>query len=165
MSPMGKQHQPAYDTWADYYDVTDADRTPYIEFYKSVATPRMSSLLELGCGTGTIAGALKNGSPGLQRTGRTGVVGLDESSRMLRIARRNHPDACWVRGDLCALPFSRSFDLVICCFNTLQHLLTLHHLERALAQVRAVVSSSGVFAFDVYQPNEAYLRIPQSNRL
>jgi SAM-dependent methyltransferase len=50
--------------------------------------------LDIGCGTGYLTRHLKGT-----------VVGLDQSNSMLRIARRQAPDALLVRGDAVALPF------------------------------------------------------------
>ena len=43
-----------YDAWASYYELTDADRSSHIEFYTGLLTGGTRSVLELGCGTGTV---------------------------------------------------------------------------------------------------------------
>jgi ubiquinone/menaquinone biosynthesis C-methylase UbiE len=59
--------------------------------------------LDIACGTGFLTRRL----PGT-------VVGLDQSERMLRLAREQAPHATFVRGDALALPFgNRSFDRVL----------------------------------------------------
>ena len=156
----------AYDTWAEYYDLTDADRTPFIDFYRALVTPRTRSLLELGCGTGTITIALARvlaGRGGSLDSCR--VVGVDESSGMLTAARARDDAVDWMLGDIRSLPVDGPFDLVISCFNTLQHLLADEDLALAFGEVWRVISPEGVFAFDIYQPNTDYLARPQRNRL
>jgi SAM-dependent methyltransferase len=163
-------HEPqvaAYDCWADYYDVTDADRTPFINFYRSLVTERRPrSLLDLGCGTGTVTIALAQhlvgrhaGSPGAR------VVGVDVSSGMLDVARERDARVEWVQGDMRSPPVDGSFDLVICTFNTLQSLLRDDDLAQAFGSVRRLLSADGAFAFDIYQPNLDYISIAQTDRL
>jgi SAM-dependent methyltransferase len=150
----------AYDDWAPYYDVTDADRSPFIEFYSRLVLPTTRSLLELGCGTGTIGAALGD----LLGEGRR-VVGVDESEGMLRIAAGRRPGDVWIRGDMRKPPVEGPFDLVLSCFNTLQLLHEDHDLLAALRSARRLLSPSGRFAFDLYQPNLPYLRVEQVDRL
>jgi ubiquinone/menaquinone biosynthesis C-methylase UbiE len=156
----------AFEPWAQYYDVTDADRDPFIEFYRRLITKDTRSVLELGCGTGTITIPLAHHLA--ERDGisdRSRVVGVDVSPGMLRIARARDPHIEWVLGDMRSPPVRGSFDLVICCFNTLQLLVGDDDLARALSAVRRLLSSEGRFAFDIYQPNLDYLNRPQTDRL
>jgi trans-aconitate methyltransferase len=150
----------AYDDWAPWYDVTDADRTPFVDFYGGLVGPTTRSLLELGCGTGTIGVALAQRMPDGAR-----VAGVDESAGMLAVAARRAPAHQWVQGDMRRPPVEGPFDVVLCCFNTLQLLPTDDDLLLALQSARALLADDGRFAFDVYLPNVAYLKVPQENRL
>ena len=150
----------AYDDWAPWYDVTDADRTPFVDFYGELVRPSTRSLLELGCGTGSISVTLAQRMPDGAR-----VVGVDESAGMLAVAARRAPAYQWVQGDLRRPPVEGPFDLVLCCFNTLQLLSTDDDLLLALQSARALLADDGRFAFDVYLPNFAYLQVPQRDRL
>jgi ubiquinone/menaquinone biosynthesis C-methylase UbiE len=59
--------------------------------------------LDIACGTGFLTHHL-----------RGDIVGLDQSARMLDVARRRAPRATFVQGDAFALPFpNRSFDRVL----------------------------------------------------
>ena len=59
------------------------------------------------------------------------------------------------------LPRRRSsaaaFALVICPFNAFMHLYTREDVERFLAVVRAHLAPGGLFAFDVLNPDLAWL--------
>jgi SAM-dependent methyltransferase len=67
-----------------------------------------SSVLELGCGPGTDAGALSEGRR---------YVGVDLSLAQLAIARRRVPDARFVLGDLTSMSFRpASFDGVVALY-------------------------------------------------
>lgn len=165
MSSVGPDRAP-FDSWADFYDLTDADRGASIDFYRRLVTDQTRSLLELGCGTGTITIALatamqaRTGGPDTIR-----VVGLDQSREMLRVARSRDPHIDWVLGDMRAPNIDGPFDLVISPFNTLQYLLRDEDLAQAFRSVRHLISDRGIFAFDIYQPNPEYLANPQTDRL
>jgi SAM-dependent methyltransferase len=152
-------HGHTLDQWADYYDLLDIEREDMIGFYKSLITDRTKALLELGCGTGTVAIAC---AQRLRRqTNEYRVVGVDLSAAMLRIAREADDTIEWICDDMRSPHVTGSFDLVICCFNTLQELLTEEDLGEMLRSVRSLLKPSGVFAFDIYQPNLEYLSRPR----
>ena len=164
--PDAEQRRTSYNSWADYYDLTDVDRTRDIAFYRRLVRDGTRSLVELGCGTGTVLAPMaqdvirRHGPPPGVR-----IVGVDISAQMLRRARAREPRIDWVPGDLRAPPVEGRFDLVICCFNMLQCLLTEEDLARALAAARSLLDTDAIFAFDIYQPNLSYLRTPVGNRL
>jgi SAM-dependent methyltransferase len=152
-----------FDRWADAYDRMDRDSRPFIDFYTSLVTPRTRSVLELGCGTGTILEPLveaiaRHGPP--QR-----VIGLDESERMLSIARERVGGVELVRGDMRDPPITGAFDLIVCCFNTLQLLPREEDVAQTFRAVRSRLRLDGVFAFDVYRPDLAYLHRGHTGRL
>lgn len=130
-------------------------------FYCSLVSDRTHSILELGCGTGTITLALAHR---LIECGGTWeqsrVVGVDVSAEMLRIARAKDARPGWILGDLRLPPVQGGFDLVICCYNTVQSLLTDDDLAAFFCSVRSIVDPHGVFAFDIIQPDLQYLSKP-----
>jgi SAM-dependent methyltransferase len=156
----------AWNTWAEYYDLADGDRAPHVAFYSGLLNDRIRSVLELGCGTGTMASALA------QRMVRRNdnaqairVVGVDASEGMLRVARSREAAVEWIFGDMRSPPVEGPFDLVFCCYNTLQHLLVDADLAQAFRAVHDLLNTDGIFAFDIYQPNVAYLSIPRTNAM
>jgi SAM-dependent methyltransferase len=152
----------ALDQWADYYDLLASGREDMIAFYKGLINRRTKSVLELGCGTGTITIAC---AQQLRRqTDGHRVVGVDLSAAMLRIAREADDTIEWICDNMRSPHVTGSFDLVICCFNTLQELLTEKDLAEALTSVRGLLTPSSIFAFDIYQPNPEFLSQPQLNR-
>ena len=162
---MGVTEAEAYDAWADYYDVADADRAPFIDFYRGLLGPRTRTLLELGCGTGSILAALAARLSDEHGVVPERVAGVDLSTGMLRVAAARHPGIEWIHGDICDPPVQGRFDLVTSCFNTLQHLLDEADLVRALRAAREHLADDGRFAFDIYQPNVPYLSIEGRDRL
>lgn len=145
-----------YDLFADYYDITAPDRSPEIDFYAGLLAPSTASLLDLGCGTGALTVPLARRIRLCHASAR--IVGIDQSARMLDIARGREPAIEWLQGDIRVLPVDGRFDFAICGFNTLQLLLTDDDLLMALRSVRQLLAPDGRFAFDIYQPNPAYLQ-------
>lgn len=140
------------DGWAALYDAMDVDRAPHLAFYAGLVGPDTRSLLDLGCGTGSITVAMAERMPEGAR-----VVGVDLSPRMIAIARDRAPRHDWRVGDICAPPVEGPFDLAVVCFHTLQVLLDEADLARCLAAVAARLAPDGRFAFDIYQPNLDWL--------
>lgn len=146
-------NDPAWpEAWSALYDAMDVDRSLHLAFYTSLVTPQTRSLLDLGCGTGSItlkiAAAM---APG----GR--VTGVDLSPKMIEIAMGLAPQHEWVVGDICEPGVDGKFDLIVICFHTLQMLVEDAQLHRAFKAISALLSPQGRFAFDIYQPNEAWL--------
>jgi SAM-dependent methyltransferase len=116
-------------------------------------------LIELGCGTGRLAAPLA-------RAGHT-ILGSDVGPAMLAraalrvagLSRRARARVHLVRADMRSLPLPRGFRarLVICPFNAFQHLYTRADVAACLAEVRAHLSPTGVFAFDVLNPDLRWL--------
>jgi SAM-dependent methyltransferase len=97
--------------------------------------------LDLCCGTGAL----------LQLAGARGydVVGVDRSSHQLEHAARKAPRATLVEADITALSLGRRFDVVTCMFDSLNYLLRLADIDRALRVARRHLKANGVFIFDV----------------
>ncbi len=92
------------------------------------AGARERSILDVGCGTGGMLGALRS-------YGR--AFGADASRQALRFAGMR-ASAPLVQGDVCRLPFaSASFDLVT-CFDVLYHLRVLNDGEALLEMARVL---------------------------
>lgn len=146
-------HNPAWpEVWAALYDAMDVDRAPHLAFYTGLVTPGTHSLLDLGCGTGSITLAMAARMPAAAR-----VTGVDLSPEMIRIARDRAPAHDWLVGDICAPPVSGHFDLIVVCFHTLQVLTDPADLDRCFAAVAGLLAPGGRFAFDIYRPNLGWL--------
>src|SRR5262249_32297712 len=129
-----------------------------VNFYRALASEvGTAPILELGCGSGRLLVPLV-------RDGRR-VVGVDRSASMLaaaasRLARtgRRAQRGHLLRGDLRDVPFGAPhFALVLCPFNTLQHLYTREDFERFLAGARRTLAPGGRLAFDVMNPDLEWL--------
>jgi SAM-dependent methyltransferase len=148
----------AYAAWGKHYDAIEGDRSPYIAFYAPWLRDDDASVLELGCGTGAVLAPMlalwRERNPG----GAMRAVGVDASESMLARARAVDPTVDWRVGDLRTPPVAGVFDLVFCCFNTLQMLPDEASLRQAFASAAAHLSARGRFVFDLYLPNLDWLR-------
>ncbi|WP_018238845.1 class I SAM-dependent methyltransferase [Ensifer sp. BR816] len=76
------------------------------------------------------------------------VVGLDFSGKVIKIARRNAPDAEFLEGDAQALPFDAdSFDAVVCGYG----IIHVPNPEAALCEMHRVLKPGGYLAASVWQ--------------
>lgn len=103
--------------------------------------PKGARLLDLCCGTGQVAAAL---------TARGyAVTGVDNSTEMLRYARRNAPAAEFVQADARRFQLPVSFDAVVSTFDSLNHFLNLEELAAVFRQTRRALAPAGWFLFDM----------------
>jgi ubiquinone/menaquinone biosynthesis C-methylase UbiE len=161
-----RQRRAIFDPWAKYYDLIEGDRTQMAGFYCGLVSDRTRSILDLACGTGTITLALaqrlveRRGSWGTSR-----IVGADESAEMLRIAQAKDARPEWILGDMRSPPVHGVFDLVTCCYNTVQSLLTEDELAGFFRFARSAIDPGGMFAFDIVQLDLLYVSAHQHEHL
>ena len=141
-----------FDQLAEYYDVLHddvdyrAECTLLEEAFSRSRPGSLSSLLDLGCGTGNHALILA------KRGYR--VTGIDSSAAMLRVARakaRGRPNLSFVRADMRSFHLGRTFDAAICMDGAFTHLLTERDILSHLRTVRRHLSPDGVYAFEFAQ--------------
>ncbi len=134
---------PAYERFAAFYDEVMDDPTPRAARVTEAIDrhhPRARSLLELGCGTGSMLSRF---------TGMRSVTGLDRSPAMLAIAAAKVPRAELVEADMSSFSLGRHFDVVVCVFDSLNHLLTFDAWLSTFDAVAAHLADDGLFVFDV----------------
>lgn len=142
-----------FDRIAEYYDVLhdDVDYPAECALLETVFSRFLhrppSSLVDLGCGTGSHALILA------KRGYR--VTGIDASAGMLRVARakaRDRHNPTFVRGDMRSFDPGRTFDAAICMDGAFTHLLTDRDLLAHLRAVRRHLARGGVYVFEFAQP-------------
>jgi ubiquinone/menaquinone biosynthesis C-methylase UbiE len=98
-------------------------------------------ILDLGCGPGIYAKQLV--AKGAK------VNGIDISSEMIKIAKKECTEACFVQGEIDNLPYKNDiFDIVICP-------LVMDHLENLnpmFKEVKRVLKKNGLFIFSGFNP-------------
>ncbi|HLK91604.1 MAG TPA: class I SAM-dependent methyltransferase [Polyangia bacterium] len=104
------------------------------------------SILDLGCGTGTLLCALRALHPGWR------LAGVDVSAGMLAVAwgKPGSDGVLWVRARLPGpLPFTERFDVVGAFYDTLNHLPDLDALAAAFRTAAALLHPGGLLVFDL----------------
>ena len=134
-----------YTGFAPFYDRIMGDRSEEVDrirSYISRRAPDARSLLELGCGTGALLG-------GLDARLDLDLTGIDQSPEMLAIAAKTVPAARLVRGDMTAFALEARFDVVICMFDTLNHVRSFSGWLSLFSCVHEHLADGGLFLFDV----------------
>jgi SAM-dependent methyltransferase len=143
--PFGSGYASSYD--AIYADKDYRTETDVLESAFSWASRAISSILDLGCGTGLHAAELA--MRGYE------VVGVDRSAAMLQRARQRMevqslPQLSFVEGDIRYVDLGRRFDCVISMFAVIGYLLTDADIASSFANVRRHLEPGGLFIFDVW---------------
>ena len=109
---------------------------------------RRKRVLDLACGTGTMAIALAQ--EGYQ------VVGVDRSAAMLREAekkaRQAGAEVTLVKQDMRKLALKEPVDLVTCFFDSINYLLSYQDLVTTFEGVGRFLRPGGLFVFDMNTP-------------
>jgi 2-polyprenyl-3-methyl-5-hydroxy-6-metoxy-1,4-benzoquinol methylase len=121
-------------------------------FYLSLAGPRPRSVLDLGCGTGTLCCALA------ERGHR--VTGVDPAAAMLAVARRKpHADEVkWVESSAQSYKSQRRFDLIVMTGHAFQILLTDADALAVFETMRGHLKQRGRVAFETRNPRLDWAR-------
>jgi SAM-dependent methyltransferase len=133
----------SYDVFAPFYDAVQGDRADHAAYIRSLIEqhhPDAKTLLELACGTGSVMKQLSSAYD---------VTGVDRSDAMLSVARRKLPDARLVQGDMTTVDLGETFDVVLCAFDSINHLLRFDEWEAVFDRAHAHLNDRGVFVFDV----------------
>jgi SAM-dependent methyltransferase len=134
---------PSYDQFAKFYDLVMGDRGgdgAWVIDCLERHGKHTTSLLELGCGTGSIL---------TQITTVPSITGLDLSPEMLALARSRVPRARFIQTDIASFSLGEEFDVVICVFDTLNHLVTFESWGSLFAAANGHLRVGGLLMFDV----------------
>lgn len=136
-----------YDRIVPYYDEIFRLSRDEQHFHSSLGIDERASVLDIGCGTGSLAAFL---AP-LCST----VTGIDLNARMTDRARvkcGNATNVEIVTGDVAkidAIFAGRTFDFVFCMGNTLVHLGSRKEMSQFLENVHALLVRRGVFVCQI----------------
>lgn len=132
-----------YERWAPFYDAMRGDQAApaaYLAGLIAKHNPNAETLLELGCGTGSVLEQLQ---------ARYTVTGVDLSQSMLRIARTKLPHARLLRRDITTVALGATFDAVVCVADVVNHLRPFRAWEALFARAHEHLADGGVFVFDM----------------
>jgi len=145
---------PVYDRWQRSYG---SDYTTLIvpRLRATLATLNLppGSMVDLACGTGSLAMVMAR--DGWQVTGIDASPGMILQAR--RKAMREQRSVSFLRQDMRTFHTGTRVDLITCMFDSLNHLLTLRDLRRALVAAHRNLRSGGYFVFDLNN-ERCYLR-------
>ena len=128
-----------------------------VAFFERLAAETGGPVLEIGCGTGRVAGALA--AAGFE------VVGVDRSAPMLRLAEERRaalpPEVAarlsFEQGDMTTLHLARRFPLIVAPSRVFQFALTSGHQQAALQAFKAHLPPAGRLVLDLFDPSLEYV--------
>lgn len=132
-----------YDQLAAFYDRVMGNRRDVVSLLKQQIKrhhPYTQSVLELGCGTGSIM-------RGLSKTYT--VTGIDQSAKMLELAQQKLPNSRFKRGTIAGFKLKDRFDTVICVFDTINHLTNFADWQKLFSSTNLHLNDDGLFIFDM----------------
>jgi len=132
-----------YDVFAEFYDSIMGERTNSIEQIQSLIeryNPQAKSVLELAAGTGSVLKGLAE---------KYQVSGLDLSAEMLNRARRKVPKAELYQGNMAYFDIGKSYDVIICVFDSINHLGTFEKWQQMFSSTSRHLNAGGLFIFDM----------------
>lgn len=141
-----------YDKFARFYDLEYGHKDNDLDFYLDMAEAHRSPVLEIGVGTGRVAFELAQAG--------YGVVGIDNSRRMLKQAERRlalqsletAQHITLVHADMRRFSLGITFPLCIIPFRAFLHNLTVDDQLATLRCIWKHLEPNGVLAFDLFVP-------------
>jgi len=113
-----------------------------------------NSVLEIGCGSGNLA-------PYFLKNNYT-YLGLDLFDEMLDLARKNHPDATFIRSDMRDLHLEQTFGAVIVTGRSLCYITSNRGIMMALESIHKTLEDGGILIFDSFDANETIPNLKKS---
>ncbi len=136
-----------YDIYSLFYDQAMTDYQWCENFLHRMIDTRVKAspaVLELGTGTGRILELIKDDF--------SYSAGLDISEPMLKHARQRLPDSHLYKQDMRDFEISKRFDLILCLFDSINHLETFEGWEKTFRQVEKHLAPEGIYIFDMNTP-------------
>ena len=131
-----------YDVLARFYDALGdrADHAAHVRGLIEEHHPGAKTVLELACGTGSVLKELQ---------AHYDVTGVDLSEPMLELAREKLPGVPLFQGDMTNVQLGETFDVVLCLFDSVNHLLEFAQWEALFDVARSHLAEGGLFVFDI----------------
>ena len=138
-----------YTLLARIYDgvMRHVDYSGWAEFVAGLIrayAPSAENVLELGCGTGTLAGHLLQGLD-------LRYHGIDRSTEMIALARQkldSGPKVVLETGDFTSFAVADEFDAALLLYDGLNYLLSESDVERLMRRVHGALAADGIFIVD-----------------
>ena len=133
----------SYEAFARFYDAVMGDRSQEAEYIRRLIRKHHrapKTLLELACGTGALLQHLQEDLE---------VTGVDLSRPMLDLAAAKLPSARLIHADMSKVALPERFDIVLCVFDSINHLLEFKQWEAVFDRAREHLEQRGVFILDM----------------
>ena len=134
----------SYQVLARFYEAVLGEmrvhHAAYLRWLILKHAPAARTVLELGCGTGAILKQLER---------HFEVAGLDLSKDMLAVAAENVPGARLYHEDMTRFDLDERFDVVLCVFDSINHLVAFEQWEAVFDRAREHLNDGGSFVFDI----------------
>jgi ubiquinone/menaquinone biosynthesis C-methylase UbiE len=146
-NPAKRIEVPPYQMLANIYDklMAHVDYVNWANFIADLLRRETGSreVLELACGTGTLANLLHH-------HGFT-VQGYDACEMMINFANRKYKrhNLEFEVADFLNFPLKKQFDAVICLYDSINYIMQMEELILFLSRVKEVLKPGGIFIFDI----------------
>lgn len=151
------QEIPNYSVLADIYDIVMKDVayetwTDYIDDIILEHHPNSADVLELACGTGTMALSL-------EELDCYHIVATDASPHMIRRAQKKadqiHSEVEFITMNFLDLQLDQKFDVVYMVFDSINYLHEEEKIIELHRQVKQVLNPGGIFVYDFTTPRNS----------
>lgn len=149
-----------FNTYGQYYDLLYKDKnykveSDYITELIQRFHPQTSSIIELGCGSGTHASFLC--------AKQYLVTGIERSESMVKLAlQKNIQGFSPIVGDITTFSLSEQFDVAISLFHVISYLTDNSALLKCFKNTSNHLKTGGLFIFDVWYSPAVYAQKPQT---
>ena len=149
-----------YTRWAGVYHEMYQSIFDYrkdsLRFQSILKKYRCKSVLELACGSGNLA-------PYFLKAGYR-YTGLDLAREMLAIARKETPDARFIRGDLRRFSVREKADAVLIAGRSFSYMTTNREVLDALRSIHRALQPGGILIFDHFDASAIFTRFQKRMR-
>lgn len=138
---LARAYHEMYQTLFDY-------ASQYTLFEALIREQGCRSVLEIGCGSGNLYPYFMEGG--------YAYTGLDLSEEMLTIAREEHPEGCFVRGDMRDFDIGETFDAVLVTGRSFTYMTRNADVHNALTAMGRHLDHGGLLAFDNFRARDIF---------
>jgi len=134
-----------YTNLSKYYDYLQRDMNyqVWVDWVVKQNFKKDISILEIGCGTGTVANELT-------KLGYT-VDAFDYSDEMIRQAKLKNSNINFYQDDITTFKVDKKYDLILCFMDTLNYIVEEKDIKSSFKNVYNALNDGGIFLFDIHQ--------------
>jgi len=149
--------QPEYSKLAEIYDtiMQDVDYEVWADFIDEIIQvhhPAPETILELACGTGSLAISL-------DELECYSILATDKSPSMIRKAKEKQTPSTetlrFRQMDFLNIDLEKKFDIVVSIFDSINYLHRARDIQTLLSEVEKIINEQGLFIFDFTTPRNS----------